>query len=59
MSASFTLAPVHTGNSDCLRWLRLPYTRYPFDARCRYGSPVVIGIPVASRDKKTSRCVTD
>jgi hypothetical protein len=33
-------------------------TRYSFDAHCRYGSPVAIGIPIPSRDKKASRCGT-
>lgn len=33
-------------------------TRCPFDAHCRHGLPVAIGIPVPSRDKKTSRCGT-
>jgi hypothetical protein len=32
--------------------------RCSFDAHCRYGSPFAIGIPVPSRDKKTSRCGT-
>jgi hypothetical protein len=33
-------------------------TQCPFDAHCRYDSPVAIGIPVPSHDKKTSHCGT-